>query len=366
MLSIPEALVLIGPLPPPIHGFSAVNAAVFASLDAGWRVEVLDLAPRGTGVVRRLGVWGSAFRRLRALTGKNQVKRTYIGLSGGWGQILDGLLICMARRGRSEIVIHHHSFAYIDRNSILAAYIFRVAGLRALHVVLSEGMGQALSARYLSVHQWRAVSNAAFFDQSLRSRPGSAELRRIGLLSNLTAAKGVRTFISLLRRLRDRGLAITGVLAGPIIENELVAHIEKAAGEGLLSWEGPVLASGKSEIFAQMDAFVFPSHYRNEADPLVVHEALQGGLPVISTDRGCLADLVAGVGAAFPDGAGWEVSAADLLHRWSSDPAAYQEACAAARARALQLRAKASAARTELFDELTAGIARRVTRGGSL
>jgi glycosyltransferase involved in cell wall biosynthesis len=48
----------------------------------------------------------------------------------------------------------------------------------------------------------------------------------------------------------------------------------------------------KEAYFENADVFVFPSFYHNEALPLVIPEAMQYGLPVISTTEGGIPDMV--------------------------------------------------------------------------
>jgi glycosyltransferase involved in cell wall biosynthesis len=47
--------------------------------------------------------------------------------------------------------------------------------------------------------------------------------------------------------------------------------------------------------------FLFPTKYVNEADPLVIHEALRNGVYVIACERGAIAETLGhGAGLAVP------------------------------------------------------------------
>src|SRR4029077_6117789 len=52
--------------------------------------------------------------------------------------------------------------------------------------------------------------------------------------------------------------------------------------------------------YVQVDVFVFPTNYVNEAEPLVLYEAMRQGVHVIACDRGAIAEMLRnGAGFAF-------------------------------------------------------------------
>ena len=73
-----------------------------------------------------------------------------------------------------------------------------------------------------------------------------------------------------------------------------------------------------------MDAFVFPTKYNNEAEPLVVWEALAAGIPVIAYDRGCIQRQVALAGKIIPKENDFVTDSLTVLHEWMIHPAIYR------------------------------------------
>ena len=92
------------------------------------------------------------------------------------------------------------------------------SGAEAVHICLSSGMAQDLANCYGQAINSLVLSNAAFVDLAA-SEPSSRQRKEmtIGLLSNLTADKGLYEFIKIIRIAKQRALPIRGVLAGPIV-----------------------------------------------------------------------------------------------------------------------------------------------------
>ena len=63
---------------------------------------------------------------------------------------------------------------------------------------------------------------------------------------------------------------------------------------------GAVYDAQKERFYSQLDLFVFPTNYANEAEPLVIYEAMRQGVHVIACDRGSIAEMLRnGAGSAF-------------------------------------------------------------------
>jgi glycosyltransferase involved in cell wall biosynthesis len=69
---------------------------------------------------------------------------------------------------------------------------------------------------------------------------------------------------------------------------------------GKAEYIGPVFGEAKEVFYRQLDVFLFPTKYANEAEPLVVYEALRQGVYVIACDRGAISEMLRnGAGVAF-------------------------------------------------------------------
>ena len=292
----------VGPLPPPVNGFSNVCAMMLDRLRTRMPVEVFNRAPklraRALGILQQL-VNPVKYLRL-CLVGRDVV--LYLALSGGRGQLVDLMYVLISKLFRRSIFVHHHSFVYINSPSWLNRCFFSLVRNEA-HIVLSPNMGKSLTQLYrLNPGAIRVVSNAAFYDaDDAAGVPGneSAPLQ-LGFLSNITFEKGIVEFFGILEKLKQRGVAYRAHIAGPLAPDarQTFDQLLKAASD--VEYVGPLYGEHKERFYRQLDVFLFPTNYANEAEPLVIYEAMRQGVHVIACDRGSIAEMLRdGAGLAF-------------------------------------------------------------------
>ena len=59
-----------------------------------------------------------------------------------------------------------------------------------------------------------------------------------------------------------------------------------------VTYHGEISSNNKNEFYSAIDIFLFPSEYKNEAQPNVLFEANAFGVPVISLAIGCISSDV--------------------------------------------------------------------------
>lgn len=303
-LSPSHGVAFVAPLPPPVNGFSSISAAMCDLLQARAPVLILNRA-RGADSPDR-GLMRQLLKPLRYLgSGPRAEGALYLALSGGMGQLLDLPYILIGRLARQRICIHHHSFAYINAPTALSRIIFALLKQQS-HIVLSAGMGAALIERYgLRSERVIVLSNAAFFGPlvpaATLAADAAADPVRIGYLSNITFDKGFVEFFDVLDALSRCGVAHRAFLAGPLAADARASFERRLANASQATYVGPLYGDDKERFYRQLNVLLFPSKYANEAEPLVVHEALRSGVYVIATDRGAIGDILAnGAGLTLP------------------------------------------------------------------
>lgn len=301
------AVVMAGPFPPPLHGMAAVNVFMAAELRRrGIEPLTVDLSPglsQRTALYKARKVWVGlrGIYRLFNLVRRSMRRGTlYLSLSGGLGRLNELPLICLARLSGWQVVLHHHSFAYLERPSALTSLVALVAGPGQIHIALCDEMGQLIRQRFGMHHRLMVLSNLAFplLEQGMAPRQHVTfreavnRPMRVGFISLVSFAKGVERFVTAAAALRASGLQVQAVIAGPYANAAAQRFVEaKLREHPWLEYLGFVSGPDKRAFFASLDLLLFPTCYENEAEPLVVYEALLAGVRVVAFRRGCLATL---------------------------------------------------------------------------
>lgn len=331
MTTVPYIVAAVQ-LPPPVTGLSAVNERIVQNLSERGLIAVcIDLSPGAHGGLRkqlfRLGRTLAAIGVLTAARFRG-ARILYMPSDGGSGVALNIAMAVAAGALGYRIWVHHHSFAYIRRRSGLMAALIRLAPPGMSHIALCQDMLKEFQAVYSK--EWNARRNEglvlpnAFMIATGSSDASRDDILTIGHLSNLTAEKGAARFVEIYKALRAAGLPVRGRIAGPIGDQASKQAIEaaQAAFPEEFKWLGPLYGADKDRFFASIDAFVFPSDYDNEAQPLVLLEALAQGSAILTTKRGCMAcdhasspGLVASIETFHDEAVAWLARHADKTAR---------------------------------------------------
>jgi glycosyltransferase involved in cell wall biosynthesis len=353
-------VAFVGPLPPPVHGFANVCAQMLDLLKARSEVEVFDRAPRTA--TRAANVLKQLLKPCHffALSLRHREMSLYLALSGGLGQFYDWLYLLVCKAFRHRVFIHHHSFAYVNAPSFLNQLFFSIVR-HETHIVLSRGMGLALAAAYkIDASKVRVMSNAAFFSPQPHVAgysPDKTAPIRLGFISNITFEKGFVEFFAVLAELRKLGVEYRAQIAGPIAPAARETFAELLASSVDTTHLGPIYGEAKDRFYQQLDVLLFPTKYANEAEPLVIHEALRNAVHVIACDRGAIAELLNnGAGSAFANDA-FVGAAVTQLQTLSADSAALQLARQSSFAESQRINRDASAALTALLTDISGRLA---------
>lgn len=290
---------VVGPLSTVPTGASRVTHMVLDALEASGEARIVrvDTGDGGDGSVRA-DLVGRLRRMLGGLVGlataRHRSGSVYIGGAGGEVLWYQAIVVLLARVAGLRTVFHHHSYWYLTATRWPMRAITVLGGRSLTHVVLCEGMGDMLRQRYRTAVDVVVCSNAGLLGEAVGSVGGRQPVLTLGHLSNLSMEKGLGEVLATLRLLRSRGHDARLVLAGPSTTPEVERVIESAALElgDALTVLGRIAPDTVDDFYRRIDAFMFPSLYAQEAEPLVVLDAARNGVPTIAFAVGCLPGMV--------------------------------------------------------------------------
>ncbi|MFA3791371.1 glycosyltransferase family 4 protein [Aliiglaciecola sp. SL4] len=298
-------MIFLVDLPKPVHGMSNVNLAMLNyAKKQNLAPKVINTVPsyaahifpsRGWKVVKSLHTIYCLIELFIILTFSKK-RSIYRAINGGAGKYFDILYLKLGKLFNCKFYIHHHSFNYLNDFDESFEKLNKLIGKDARHFVLGQKMADLLSKLYnISPNQISIVSNLTFFQkESIQNKQLEANKRLvIGHLANLCAEKGIKEFINICEELTHRNVDFIAKIAGPFAD-ELSQVIVNSACEKYnnISYLGPLYEESKVKFYQSLDCFIFPSHYKNEAEPLVLYEAAASGAFIMGSERGCMRDSI--------------------------------------------------------------------------
>ena len=319
-------------LPPPVHGVTLVNQRIATSAAVADRIELDVLPLRFAPSVDELGRI-SARKLLRAaatglaLAGRLVARRpdaVYLTMSPHGGALVrDCAYAAIARLAGVPRIYHLHAQGVADAfrsgwRRRLGRWVFD--GAWVIHVgrqLIDETSGLADAARVAVVENGVPDRNpAGALAGSGRAVP------RVLFLSNMIADKGPLVLVEALAVLQRRGVAFEATFAGARSDGRTVDEFHAAvARHGLgerVRYVGPAFGAEKEALFATHDLFALPT--ARDTFGLVLLEAMQHGLPVVTTTVGAIPEVVVEGETGFLVPPGDVEALADQIERLATQP----------------------------------------------
>jgi len=149
-------------------------------------------------------------------------------------------------------------------------------------------------------------------------RTGDARIR-FGFVGTVAELKGVHVLIRAFRKIASRRAALE-IYGDTEMHPHYISWLKTLAGDAPVYFNGRFEPETLTEIFAHIDALVVPSIWY-ENSPLVIHEAFMSHTPVIASNIGGMADLIADgkTGLLFKPGDSGDLAA--KMQMFLDDPA---------------------------------------------
>lgn len=324
-------VLMIAPLPPPVHGSAMMTQYIRDSLHINRRFRLdwvnLSTSRRMDEIGRKnfakvFRFFGAYFRALWLLLTR-RYSLCYLAITcHGRGFLKDAPFVLLCKLFRRPIVIHQHNKGMSrDTGKPLYRRLFKAVYRNASVVLLSERL-------YPDIEAIVPRGNVLICPNGIPEvprLPKTAHPRPVVLfLSNLIASKGVPVLLDACRLLKERGMDFECRFVGgetkEIDAERFAGMVHDRSLEAHVVYAGRRYGDEKIREFAGADVFVFPTSYINETFGLVLLEAMQQAVPVISTREGGIPDIVEDGVNGFVVDAGDAPRLADAIAALLLDP----------------------------------------------
>jgi glycosyltransferase involved in cell wall biosynthesis len=286
-------MIALVPLPPPLNGLSLASQQFIEQTRPKISWDVYSVSR--TTNHRWAGQWSRFARSSHAswrclATRRDDISAVYMAMNAGITKLYNLAFVMICKAKGLRVILHHNSYAYIDRKNSIYALIQRFLKPRDLQIYTSDVMKDAVQSKYRPSTQSLVLTNSYVVPYPAHGDSTNSPAYRIGHLSNLTIEKGLKTVLELATELKQSGQRVELHLAGPCHgdqEKALIALAQQKMGADLITY-GPVYGPDKDRFFRNIDVFWFPTEYRVEAHPIVLLESLSYGVPCLSMERGCI------------------------------------------------------------------------------
>ena len=291
-------------LPPPIHGSSIVgqkimdnelinnsfqtsyiNLLISRSVDESGKTKILKL-------FRFIASWIKLLFKLI----NERPNLCYFALTTtGYGFYKDVALISLLKLFRVKTVFHLHNKGIkqnepIGVNRALYRYVFKKSNVILLSNYLYDDVNTFVSRNQVYICP-NGVEDLIKSDKAKLEKV--TKPIKILFLSNLIKSKGVLVLIEACRILLQKGCNFSCDFVGgegDLSSHQLNLEIEKTGVAEQVLYLGEKHELDKEKAYQSADIFVLPTN--NDCFPLVLLEAMQYSLPVISTSEGGIGDIV--------------------------------------------------------------------------
>jgi glycosyltransferase involved in cell wall biosynthesis len=207
----------------------------------------------------------------------------------------DMIYITLFKLFRIKLVYHFHNKGISLRQEFLFDNILYKLAFNNSYCILLSTLVYSDISKYVPMHKVAFCANG--IPDCIIKRKGKEKNEFVHLLflSNMMSEKGVYDLLEACRILKRRGSKFKCHFVGQwsnVTEKDLNTKVKELdIRENVLSYGGQY-GKKKDEFFEIADIFVFPTYYHREAFSLVVLEAMQHSLPVISTGEGAISEMV--------------------------------------------------------------------------
>ena len=301
-------IIFIAPTPPPYMGPSMATEIILNSrFTEEFNVIHIDTADRRhlshlskidvTNIYLGLKHFFLLLKKLLF----NKADLVYIPISQRTvGFLRDTLFIILSKLFKKKVVLHlrgGYFREFYNSSGRVTKYIIRKTLKRADRMIV---LGECLKELFDGLVPAEKLSvvpnglNMSFGEN--KDRNPDKDYFVILFLSNLIETKGFKEVLYSVKHVMQQHTNVRYVFAGAWRKDEdkleCEDYLEREKISEYVDFIGTVTGKRKAKLLKDADLFVFPTYYPMEGHPWAIVEAMAAGLPIITTDQGCIKESV--------------------------------------------------------------------------
>jgi len=305
-------IILLGSYPPPYHGSSIYLRGLTDLLlkDGDFKVYIVDSSDKKNDISNMGKIdFSNVYFSLKALFSLTfililkKIDILYVPISQNkLAYLRDGIAVILGKVFRTKVIIHLHGSYFLEfyekSSSFYKKFIDFTMKSSAGTIVLGNNL-RYIFENWFSDNQIFVLPN--FVEDHIKSMNSqnniyhNGKLLKLTYLGNIVESKGILQVINAVEELLENGNDILLQIIGKFgkdpftgmqedkIKNIIIDIVNKYPER--IKYLGQI-TDIKTKFYVlknETDIFIFPSWYPVEGQPLVIIEAMQCGLPIIST-----------------------------------------------------------------------------------
>ncbi len=293
-------------LPPPMHGAAMAGRYIKQSdvINSEFDTDYIDLATNrvlnesGKGSFKKIVTFSQIVSRTLKAIRRKKYDLCYMTLTAsGAGFYKDAFLVSLIKRRNKNIIYHFHNKGVSHTKSRLTDSLYKY---------IFKNTKSILASRYLYYDIKKYVDEKNVFYcmfgipvNTINIKPTNLFVKddnkpcQLLFLSNMIREKGIFILLDACEKLKAKELCFECHFVGgwsDVPEEEFRNAIKNKKLTDIVFAHGPKYNEEKQKFYEQSDVFAFPTCY--DTFGLVNLEAMQNGLPVVSTPEGGIRDIV--------------------------------------------------------------------------
>ncbi|MCY1723253.1 glycosyltransferase [Prolixibacteraceae bacterium Z1-6] len=308
MNSAKTKILFILHVPPPVHGSSVVGQYIKNSLiiNSTFNCRYINLSTStkmndiGKKNIKKLFTYATVLLQISVQIIRFKPQLCYLAITTiGLGFYKDSIAVMLLKLFRVKLIYHLHNKGVRTRqNHFIDNLLYRIVFKNTNVILLSKYLYPDIQKYVTEDSVYYCPNGIPEKQKKIKGEISKKEKNKyveILYLSNLIQTKGVFVLLDACKILYDKELRFRCTLVGgegDISKKQIQNKIRTLNMNGTIQYVGKKYGVEKQALFAKTDIFAFPTYYPKECFPLVLLEAMQNKLPVISTFEGGIAEIV--------------------------------------------------------------------------